>query len=79
VRGGVFKEGKSRWHITASTQRLQGVELGGGAVEGGWIRQRRGLTQRHGKRAMTGGAHLSAMRGEAGALSCDGGRNRAGH
>jgi hypothetical protein len=36
-------------------------------------------------RAMTGGAHLSARRGEgqrqlsAGALSCGGGGNRAGH
>jgi hypothetical protein len=27
---------------------------------------------------MIGGAHLSARRGEAGALSCDGGRNRVG-
>jgi hypothetical protein len=28
---------------------------------------------------MTGGAHMSARRGEAGALSYDGGRNWAGH
>jgi hypothetical protein len=28
---------------------------------------------------MTGGAHLSARRGEAVALSCDAGRNQAGH
>jgi hypothetical protein len=28
---------------------------------------------------MTGGAHLLARHGEAGAPSCDGGRNREGH
>jgi hypothetical protein len=33
--GGSFKEGKSRRHITVSTQRLHGVELGSGAVRGG--------------------------------------------
>jgi hypothetical protein len=30
-----FKEGKSRWCVTASTRRLQGAKLGGGAVGGG--------------------------------------------
>jgi hypothetical protein len=35
VRGGGFKEGKSRRCITALTQRLQRAELGGGVVEGG--------------------------------------------
>jgi hypothetical protein len=44
VRGG-FKEGKSRRRVTASTRRLQGAELGGGAVGGGWIQRRRGRAQ----------------------------------
>jgi hypothetical protein len=34
--------------------------------------------RRRGRRVMTGGAHLSARRGEMGALSCDGDRNWAG-
>jgi hypothetical protein len=35
--------------------------------------------KRRGRRVMTGGAHLSARRGEEGALSCDGGGNWVGH
>jgi hypothetical protein len=45
------------------------ARFGGGAV---------GL-KRRGWRAMTGGANLSAWSREAGALSYDGGENRAGH
>jgi hypothetical protein len=44
VEGG-FKEVKSRWRVMASTQRLQGAELGGGAVRGGRIRQHRSRAQ----------------------------------
>jgi hypothetical protein len=36
------------------------------------------VLSRRRRRVMTGGAHLSARRGEAGALSCDGGGNRVG-
>jgi hypothetical protein len=34
--------------------------------------------KRHGRRVMTGGAHLSARRQEEGALSCDRGGNQVG-
>jgi hypothetical protein len=40
-----FKEGKSRRRVTASTQHLQGAELGSEAVGGGWIRWRHNRTQ----------------------------------
>jgi hypothetical protein len=45
ARRGGFMEGKSRWHVTASTRRLQTTELGGGTVEGGWIQRRRSRAQ----------------------------------
>jgi hypothetical protein len=44
VRGG-FKEGKSRRRFMASTQRLQGVELGGEVVGGGWVQRPCGRVQ----------------------------------
>jgi hypothetical protein len=50
----------------ASTQHFQGAELGGGVVGGDWIQRRHGRARRCRRRAMTGGAHLSARRGEAG-------------
>jgi hypothetical protein len=38
---GALKKGNQGGHVTASTRRLQGAELGGGVVGGGRI-QRRG-------------------------------------
>jgi hypothetical protein len=45
VRGGALRRGNQGGRVTALTQRLQGVELGGGAVVGGQIRWWHGRAQ----------------------------------
>jgi hypothetical protein len=42
---GALRRGNQGGHVTASTRRLQGVELGSGAVRGGWIRRWHGRAQ----------------------------------
>jgi hypothetical protein len=39
VSGGALRRGNQGGRVMASTRRLQGAELGGGAVGGGWIRR----------------------------------------
>jgi hypothetical protein len=39
VSGGALRRGNQGERVMASTRRLQGAELGGGAVGGGWIRR----------------------------------------
>jgi hypothetical protein len=78
---GALRRGNLGGRVTTSTWRLQGTELGSRAVRfGGGTAELR----RCGRRAMTGGAHQSARRGEGhrqlslGALSYSGGEYRAG-
>jgi hypothetical protein len=79
---GALRRGNLGGRVMALTWCLQGMELGGRAVGfgGGTVELRR-----CGRRAMTGGAHQSARRGEGhrqlslGALSYSGGEYQAGH